>query len=139
MQGSWFAVTKTFTVPSSSRQQVLDLTEDVASVVSDGEISSGICMVSVPHATCAIYLNENEEGLVHDVLTLLNGLSRRDNWYHDRIDQNAAAHLGAILMGNSVTIPIEGNHLVLGTWQRVMLAELDGPRHRRVNVTIVGH
>jgi len=131
-------VTKTFTVPSSSRQQVLDITEDVVSVVRQSGIPSGLCMVSVPHATCAIYLNEGEEGLVHDVLTLINGLCRRDNWYHDRIDQNAAAHLGAILLGNSVSIPLEGANLVLGTWQRIMLTELDGPRHRRVNVTIVG-
>jgi len=131
-------VTKTFTVPSSSRQQVLDITDEVKEIVQNGGIGSGVCMVSVPHATCAIYLNENEEGLVHDVLTLVNGLSRRDNWYHDRIDQNAAAHLGAIIVGNSVMLPVEGSNLVLGTWQRVMLTELDGPRHRRINVTITG-
>jgi secondary thiamine-phosphate synthase enzyme len=131
-------VTKTFTIPSSSRQQVLDITEEVQSVVEGSGISSGVCLVSVPHATCALYLNENEDGLTHDVLTLMNGMTARDSWYHDRLDQNAAAHLGAILLGNSVTIPLEGGNLVLGTWQRIMLTELDGPRHRRVNVTITG-
>jgi len=131
-------VTKTFTVPSSSRQQVLDITEEVIAEARASGISSGLCMVSVPHATCGIYLNENEEGLVHDVLTLLNGLCRRDNWYHDRLDQNASAHLAAVLMGNSVSLPIERGNLLLGSWQRIMLTEFDGPRHRRVNVTIVG-
>ncbi len=129
---------KTFTIPSSSRQQVLDITEEVESVVEDSGIASGICLVSVPHATCALYLNENEDGLTHDVLTLVNGVTARDSWYHDRLDQNASAHLGAILLGNSVTIPLESSHVLLGTWQRIMLAELDGPRHRRVNVTITG-
>ncbi len=129
---------KTFTIPSSSRQQVLDITEEVQSAVEESGICSGICLVSVPHATCALYLNENEDGLTHDVLTLVNGVSARDSWYHDRLDQNASAHLGAILLGNSVTIPLEGSHVLLGTWQRILLAELDGPRHRRVNVTITG-
>jgi len=131
-------VTKTFTIPSSSRQQMLDITDEVQAVVEASGLSSGICLVSVPHATCALYLNENEDGLTHDVFTLINGVTARDSWYHDRLDQNAAAHLGAILMGNSVTIPLEGCRLLLGTWQRIMLAELDGPRHRRVNVTITG-
>lgn len=131
-------MTKTFTVPSSSRQQVLDITEEVIAEARASGISSGLCMVSVPHATCGIYLNENEEGLVHDVLTLFNGLCRRDNWYHDRLDQNASAHLAAVLMGNSVSLPIERGNLLLGSWQRIMLTEFDGPRHRRVNVTIVG-
>ena len=130
-------MTKTFTVPSSSRQQVIDITDDVLAVVKGAGISSGLCMVSVPHATCALYLNEGEEGLVHDVLTLINGLCRRDNWYHDRIDQNAAAHLGAILLGNSVTIPVEGTNLLLGTWQGIYFAEFDGPRRRRLAVKFV--
>ncbi len=131
-------MTKTFTVPSSSRQQVLDITEDVQAELKSTGLSSGICLISVPHATCAVYLNESEEGLVHDVLTLFNGLCRRDNWYHDRVDHNAAAHLAAVLMGNSVLVPVEGGNLVLGTWQRIMLVEFDGPRHRRVNVSVVG-
>lgn len=131
-------MTKTFTIPSSSRHQVLDITDEVQAVIENSGLSSGVCLVSLPHATCALYLNENEDGLTHDVLTLINGVTARDSWYHDRLDQNAAAHLGAILLGNSVTIPLEGGNLLLGTWQRIMLAELDGPRHRRVNVTITG-
>jgi secondary thiamine-phosphate synthase enzyme len=116
---------------------VLDITNEVAGVLAKAEFSSGLCSVSVPHCTCALYINEHEEGLVHDVLTLMDGLVSSEDWHHDRIDHNAGAHLGASLLGNSVQIPVEGGNLVLGTWQRIQLIELDGPRHRRVNVTLI--
>ena len=130
-------VTKTFALPTSSRRQVLDITNEVATIVKNNDVSSGLCTVSVPHCTCAVYINEHEEGLVHDVLTLVSGLVGEQEWHHNRIDHNAGAHLGATLLGNFVQIPVEGNNLVLGTWQRIQLIELDGPRHRRVNVTLI--
>lgn len=116
---------------------MLDITDEVAEVLSKNEISSGLCNISVPHCTCAVYINEHEEGLVHDALRLLDGLVSQGDWHHDRIDHNAGAHLAATLLGNSVQIPVEGGNLVLGRWQRIQLVELDGPRHRRVNVTLI--
>lgn len=130
-------VTKTFALPTSSRCQVLDITSEVSEIVRANDVNAGLCAVSVPHCTCAVYINEHEEGLVHDVLTLVGGLVSAEGWRHDRIDHNAGAHLGATLLGNSVQIPVEGGKLVLGTWQRIQLIELDGPRHRRVNVTLI--
>jgi secondary thiamine-phosphate synthase enzyme len=130
-------VTRTFALPTSSRRQVLDITEEVAGMLAKTDVSSGLCTVTVPHCTCALYINEHEEGLLHDVLTLVGGLVGGEDWHHDRIDHNAGAHLGATLLGNSVQIPVEGGNLVLGTWQRIQLVELDGPRHRRVNVTLI--
>lgn len=117
---------------------MLDITSEVSEIISNWDVSSGLCTVSVPHCTCAVYVNEHEDGLVRDVLTLLDGLVAGEEWHHDRIDHNADAHLSATVLGNSVLIPVEGGNLVLGTWQRVLLVELDGPRHRRVNVTLIG-
>ncbi|MGC9317443.1 MAG: secondary thiamine-phosphate synthase enzyme YjbQ [Armatimonadota bacterium] len=131
-------MTKTFALPTSSRRQVLDITGEVSEIISNSDISSGLCTVSVPHCTCAVYINEHEDGLVRDVLTLLDGLVSGEQWHHDRIDHNAGAHLSATVLGNSVLLPVEGGNLVLGTWQRLLLVELDGPRHRRVNVTLIG-
>ncbi|MFP4248312.1 MAG: secondary thiamine-phosphate synthase enzyme YjbQ [Armatimonadota bacterium] len=130
-------MTKTFALPTSSRRQVLEITSEVAGILEKSDFSSGQCTVSVPHCTCAVYINEHEEGLVHDTLTLIDGIIAGEDWHHDRIDHNAGAHLGATLLGNSVHIPVEGGNLVLGTWQRILLVELDGPRHRRVNVTLI--
>jgi len=59
------------------------------------------------------------------------------SWQHNRIDNNAEAHLMASLMGSSTCLPVSGGQVELGTWQRIMLIELDGPRERRVTVTVV--
>lgn len=130
--------THTFTRRTSARRQVVDITADVSGIVRGTGASAGICLISVPHCSCAVYVNENEAGLVDDVLTLLARIVRGGEWQHDRIDNNASAHLTAILAGNSVALPIEGGEVHLGTWQSIMLAELDGPRERRVNVTVMG-
>ena len=116
---------------------MLDITGEVAEIVGNNDVSSGLCTVSVPHCTCAVRINEYEDGLAHDILTLIDGLVAEGEWHHNRIDQNAEAHLGATLVGNSIQLPVEGGNLVLGTWQRILLIELDGPRHRRINVTLV--
>ena len=94
-------------------------------------------MISVPHCTCTVYVNENESGLVADTLEIIDKLTAGGAWRHNRIDNNAAAHLATSIMGNAVCLPVSGGQVELGTWQRIMLIELDGPRHRRVTVTAI--
>ena len=123
------------TLTTHSRHQIVDITALVTDALGDAR-TEGLACISVPHCTCAVYVNENEPGLVQDTLALIDGLSR-GNWQHDRIDDNAGAHLAASVIGNAVCLPVQGGRLVLGTWQRVMLVELDGPRHRTVHITVV--
>ncbi len=130
--------THTFMQTTTARRQLVNITGEVKRAVREVGLASGICLVSVPHCTCAVYVNENESGLVADTLSLVGRLVRGQEWQHDRIDDNASAHLGAVLVGNSVTLPVEGGEPRLGAWQSIMLLELDGPRERRVNVTVVG-
>ena len=126
------------TLSTSSRQEIIDLTADVCEAVREAGVESGIACISAPHCTCALYVNENERGLVEDVRRAVGEMACRDGYLHDRIDNNASAHVAASIIGSSVTLPVIGGELVLGTWQRVMLLELDGPRSRRtVNVTTV--
>ena len=113
----------------------MDLTTEIATILDDVP-GDGLACISVPHCTCAVYVNENEAGLVQDMLALIDRLSEGE-WRHDRIDDNAGAHLAASLIGNSVCVPVQAGRMVLGTWQRVMLVELDGPRRRTVHVTVV--
>jgi secondary thiamine-phosphate synthase enzyme len=129
--------TQTFNRRTDARRQALDITPEVTRLVRESGASSGTCLVSVPHCTCAVYVNENEAGLVRDVLAMLAGAVGGEAWQHDRIDSNADAHLAALLVGNSISLPIEGGEPRLGTWQSIMLVELDGPRNRSVNVTVV--
>ena len=122
-------------IRTSKRVELVDITEEVKSEVQKSGIVNGICVVSTPHTTTAIILNENETGLRHDILDFLEKLIPPSAGYqHDRIDNNADAHLKAVILGPSETIPVMGGGLVLGTWQRIFFVELDGPRQRTVNI-----
>jgi secondary thiamine-phosphate synthase enzyme len=123
---------RTLAVTSSSRQQLIDLTRDVIRFVEECNAIDGILMVSVPHATAAVIVNENERGLLSDILTRIREVFPQSSDYaHNRIDDNADAHLAATFLGHSRTFPVENHQLVRGTWQNIFLVELDGPRSRR--------
>jgi len=82
-------------------------------------------------------VNENDDpNVCVDVLDALDRLVPAGIWRHDRVDGNAASHIQATILGPGETIPVRDGKLCLGTWQAVMLVELDGPRERRVLVTI---
>jgi secondary thiamine-phosphate synthase enzyme len=132
---------KTFTVRTRTHHEVVDITEEVKSAVADSGIANGLCGVYTPHATAAITINENDDPNIGvDLMTALGKvIIEHDGWLHDRVDDNAAAHIKSAIVGPSETIPVTGGHLVLGTWQNVFLCEFDGPRsERRVIVTVVG-
>ena len=125
-------------IRTSKQVELVDITEDVKGEIHKSGIVNGICVVSTSHTTTAIILNENETGLRHDIQDFLEKLIPSSALYqHDRIDNNADAHLKAIMLGPSETIPVIGGEIVLGTWQRIFFVELDGPRQRTVNITVV--
>jgi secondary thiamine-phosphate synthase enzyme len=115
---------------------MIDLTARVADIVAGTRVDEGLCNVYVTHATAAIVVNENDDpNVCVDVLDLLDRLIPAGKWRHDKVDGNAASHIQATILGPSETIPVRGGKLLLGTWQAVMLVELDGPRDRRIVVT----
>ena len=119
---------------------LVNVTRELGEAVSGSGIECGLALAFVPHATCALILNEDEPGLRQDVLRLvdelLEPLRRKAPFAHDRIDDNAGAHLAAILLGPSVTVPVSRGRPVLGTWQSLFVVELDGPRRRSLRVTV---
>lgn len=126
-------------VNTSKRTELIDITGHVRRHVTESGVQNGICAVSTMHTTTAIIVNENETGLVADILSLIGRIVPEGAGYqHDRIDNNADAHLRAVMLGNSESIPVREGKIVLGTWQSVFLAELDGPRKRTVDITVVG-
>jgi secondary thiamine-phosphate synthase enzyme len=91
------------------------------------------------HSTSAIFINENESGLLEDYQNLIQTLIPTGNNYkHDRIDNNADSHLRSFIIGNNETIPFENGSMDLGTWQSVFFLDMDGPRNRRITITIMG-
>ena len=96
--------------------ELVDITGEVKGIVSRSRVESGICVVFTKHITTGIIINENEGGLRGDILRLLDGLVPKGKGYlHDRIDSNAHAHLRAVVLGSSESIPIEKGTLALGT------------------------
>lgn len=118
--------------------QAIDITSHVNAAIKESGVLDGICLVYTLHTTTGIVINEGENGLLQDLVRRLSSLAPPgDGYLHDRIDDNAHAHLQAVLLGNCQTIPIEDGNLVMGTWQRVLFIELDGPRRRNVCVKVV--
>jgi secondary thiamine-phosphate synthase enzyme len=125
-------------IQTKTRKELIDITDLVRAAVKDMGIKDGICVITTPHTTCGIIINENERGLRVDILDLLESLvPENKNYVHNSIDNNAEAHLRAVLLGMSETILIEDGHFVLGTWQSIFFVELDGPRNRTVQVKII--
>ena len=129
-----------FYLSTKKKQELIDITSRVNSIVRKSKISTGICNVFAAHATAAIIINENyDPNICLDLLDSLNKLIPSGIWRHDKIDGNADAHIKSAILGPSETIPIKNNKLELGRWQSIMFAELDGPRNdRKIIVTILG-
>ena len=126
-------------IETTTRTELIDITDRVRAAVQESGIREGICVISTRHTTSSIIINENERGLRNDILGMLENVIPENKGYaHDQIDNNAHSHLRAVLLGMSETIPVEDGHLILGTWQRIFFVELDGPRKRSVNIKIIG-
>ncbi len=125
-------------IETGKRTEALDITSKVSQALLESGIKSGICIVYSLHTTTALTINEADDALINDILSLLERIAPKGAGYeHDRGDGNAHAHLRAALLGNSATIPVEDGRLALGTWQRIIFLEFDGPRRRRIFVRIV--
>ena len=124
-------------IKTSKNQEVVDITGQVTKVLARSPRDEGICTVFVRHATAAIIINENADpGFRRDVVSALDRLFPQGIWEHDKVDDNGAAHLKAMILGPSETVPIRGGQLLLGTWQGIALVECDGPREREIVVDI---
>ena len=124
-------------IRTTAKRAMVDLTARVVEIVARSGLAEGLCSVYVPHATAAVVINENDDpNVCTDVLDALDRLIPAGIWRHDRVDGNAASHIQATLLGPGETIPVKDGLLQLGTWQAVMLVELDGPRERRVLVSV---
>jgi secondary thiamine-phosphate synthase enzyme len=125
------------TIRTTRKRELVDITASVEAVVAKSGLEEGLCSVYVAHATAAIIVNENDDpNVCVDFLDALDRLVPAGIWRHDRVDGNAASHIQAAILGPGEVIPVRGGKLCLGRWQAIMLAELDGPRERRLLITL---
>ncbi|MEW6615677.1 MAG: secondary thiamine-phosphate synthase enzyme YjbQ [Thermodesulfobacteriota bacterium] len=126
-----------FTVKTSQRTEMLDITHQIRKAVTDSKVRNGVCCIFVPHTTAAVTINENADPNVpKDILTKLENLVPPDDRYR-HTEGNSDAHIKTSLVGSSETIIVEDGRLVLGTWQSIFFCEFDGPRNRRVWLKVI--
>jgi len=129
---------ETLSVKTSERNELQDITAKVQAVVKKSGVKNGVAHVFSPHTTAGITINENADPSVkRDILAGLARLVPEDGDYR-HMEGNSDAHIKASMMGFSLTVMVAGGTLVLGTWQDIYFAEFDGPRSRKVQVSVSG-
>jgi len=125
---------------TKARQEFVRITDEVAAVVKKSGVQEGMVLVSAMHITAAVYVNDWEDGLIHDFQVWLEKLAPAGVNYrhHQTGEDNADAHLKRTLMGQQVILPITAGKLDLGPWEQVFYAEFDGQRKKRVVVKVMG-
>ena len=136
---------ETLVVQTDERVELVDLTARVMDYVRRVSIREGLVSLWSMHTTCALFINEFQAALLSDVKRFLEQTVARDCEYmhndpdHSDCDRmNADSHLRAMLLGHSLTLQVSGGEIVLGQWQRILMAELDGPRARSLRIQIFG-
>ena len=122
------------------RQQFVRITDEIAEIVAKSGVKEGTVLVSAMHITAGVYVNDWENGLIHDFQEWLERLAPAGLNYrhHETGEDNADAHLKRTIMGHQVTLPITNGTLDLGPWEQVFYAEFDGRRKKRVVVKVMG-
>mgnify|MGYP000913082042 FL=1 len=125
-----------FTVNSSSREELIDITGEIRRFVSSAGVSDGVCFVYTPHTTAGVTINENADPTVRkDIIKGLGTLNlERVPFAH--LEGNSPAHIKSSLVGCSLFVLVENGTPVLGTWQGIYFCEFDGPRTRTVILRI---
>jgi secondary thiamine-phosphate synthase enzyme len=118
-------------------KQVVDLTDRLNAILSDNIMAEGLCCVFVTHTTACVTTGEVGEGTEQDLLDIVEQMIPTIDFRHGHDPSHAWSHMASSILGPSLMIPVLDGALVLGTWQSVLLIELDGPRERDVHVTLI--
>lgn len=136
---------ETITLNSQERMELINITGLVNDEVRASGVRQGLALVSSLHTTLALFINEFQPALLDDIRSFLEGIVAPEQYYKHNDPQfsdcdraNADAHLRALLLNHNLVLPIRDGELLLGTFQAIILAELDGPRERGVQVQILG-
>src|SRR4051812_31667528 len=125
------------TITTQKKKEIVDITDTINSELAKLSAGSGICALFVKHTTACLTTADLDPGTDQDMLDAFEALMPKLPYRHPHNPAHAVDHILSSLIGPSVTIPIQNGKLDLGTWQRVVLIELDGPRERSVVLTIV--
>jgi secondary thiamine-phosphate synthase enzyme len=130
---------------TSDRMQLINVTDRINEIVRKSGVRDGLVHLQSLHTTTAVFINEWQDALLHDVKSFLDQVvSREQGWRHndpqfsDCERQNADSHLRGMMMGQSLCLQVRNSAVLLGTWQSIILAEFDGPRSRSMSIQVSG-
>lgn len=125
---------ETFQVKTTTLKEIVDLTPKLNRIIKEKDLQNGLCHVFLPHTTAALTTGEIGEGTEKDLLEVAEKIIPQIRFRHAHDPSHAWSHMAASLIGASLTLPVMDGELRVGTWQSVLLVELDGPRERRLVV-----
>ena len=130
-------MTDVLCINTTNLKQVVNLTARVNTIIRHGKIQKGLCFLSVAHTTAGLTTGEIGEGTEQDFLQIIEQMIPQIAFRHAHDPSHAWSHMASSILGPSLTLPIASGKLILGTWQSVMLVELDGPREREIHMTVI--
>jgi secondary thiamine-phosphate synthase enzyme len=144
-EGTVKAFSKTITVKTHERTDLINLSDQIREFVQSTGVRDGYVQVSSLHTTAGLIVNEWQDALLSDIKTTIEKMVPRDTYYRhndpeysDCDRHNADSHLRIVVLGHSLSVPIDQGELVLGRWQSVILTEFDGPNQRKVFMQVFG-
>lgn len=144
-EGTYKVASTTLIVTTDDRVELKTITQEIIDFVAQTPVREGVVQISSLHTTAGIMLNETQDALLGDMKAMFEQVVPRGVYYKhndplfsDCDRRNADAHLRAIVVGPSLSIPIENGKMKLGTWQQILFTEFDGPNHRNVHIQVMG-
>jgi secondary thiamine-phosphate synthase enzyme len=144
-EGTYKITSTTLVIKTDARVELKSITGEIAAFVEHASIRDGIVHVSSLHTTAGLMMNEVQDALLSDMANMFEQLipsaayyKHNDPLLSDCGRRNGDAHLRAVVVGHSVSIPIVDGRLKIGTWQQVLLTEFDGPNNRKIHVQVMG-
>ena len=137
------STTEYLTFQIRERMEFVNITPDVAHVVTESGVREGLCLVNAMHITASVFINDDESGLHADYKRWLEWLAPFDpspeRYHHNRTgEDNGDAHHKRQVMGREVVVAVTGGHLDFGTWEQIFYGEFDGRRPKRIMIKIIG-
>lgn len=126
---------KLMTIKTLKKDQIVDLTDKIGKELQKIKTPSGTCLIFTAHTTCCLTTADLDPGTDLDTLEVLRKIITQINYRHPHDPNHTPDHIISSIIGPSLTIPFENQQLILGTWQRVILIELDGPRERKIHLS----
>jgi secondary thiamine-phosphate synthase enzyme len=124
-------------VSSKKAKEVVDITDDIQTIVKNAPFEQGVCSIFIKHTTAAVSTADLDPGTDLDMLDAFSAMMPKLSYRHPHNPKHAPDHILSSVIGSSVSVPVVNGTLSLGTWQRIVLIELDGPRERELIVSLL--